>query len=369
MSAAFDIRERPVLECPICRQSYDDRFQVFVPPHYEAFDTVACARRAAEVWGWDNTAPVPVILPTIEYVQARSETQVASVVRRRRVAALAGFDLASGQAALAAGVGLLAAGTAASIYLWARPGGVTTPSSPIAAGAPTTGETIVPPAVRATPLTTASPRTRPAAHAVSRPQFVAFTGTGRSVGSGTRAGTVLAKTSSGAPLSTSPESHAGSPTQVQKPPPRTPKAPPVTPKPPTSSSPAPTPQANPAGPAEPTLSGPGSISPAGSPPPQAPPAQTPPPQPPPEKPPPQPPPPPEKPPPQPPPPPTPPPSTPPPQTTPDQSGPGGDDDHGQPGGTRPGNGWGDRNHDHTGPPGQGNNGNGGGNGNGHGHGR
>ena len=82
LSAAFDIREHSVPECPICRQSYDGRFQVFVPPHNEAFDTVACARRAAEVWGWDKTPPrFQSSLPMIESVHARSETQVATVAR------------------------------------------------------------------------------------------------------------------------------------------------------------------------------------------------------------------------------------------------------------------------------------------------
>jgi hypothetical protein len=353
-SAAFDIRERPVPECPICRQSYDGRFQVFVPPHDDAFDTVACARRAAEVRGWDTGAPVPIILPTIDSVHSRSEA-TTSVARRRRVAALAGFDLASGQAALATGVGLLAAGTAASIYLWARPG-VTAPSSPIAAGAPTTGQTIGP--RPAAPLTSGSPQTRPAADAFSRPQFAAYTGAGRSVGtaSASSAETVIANAPSGAPLSTGlAEFPPASPTHAPKPPPSNPKAPSGPPKPPTSSPPSPaSPPApvNPAGPAEPAVSGGGNVTPAGNPPSQQPPPLSPPPpsSPPSSSPPPS------------PPPPSPPPS---PSTEPVATTTTATE---EPASTRPGKGLGDENHVHTGPPGQGNNGNGNGNGNGGGNG-
>jgi hypothetical protein len=122
--------------CPICRRSYDGRFQVFVPSHYEAFDTVACARRAAEVGGWEEASPIPIVLPTIEVVSTRSETQLASAATRLKVAALGALVVAPGQAALATGVGLLAAGTAASIYLLAQPPGTTTHSAAVAVGAP-----------------------------------------------------------------------------------------------------------------------------------------------------------------------------------------------------------------------------------------
>ena len=149
-------------ECPICRRSYDGRFQVFVPPHYEAFDTVACARRAAEVGGWDKAAPVPVILPTIEVVGARSETHVASAAPRRGIAALGVLVVAPGQAALAAGVGLLAAGTAASIYLWATRPPV---SSPLVVGVPHTRQPAGPGSGATGPSLTGRPpaATRPAA--------------------------------------------------------------------------------------------------------------------------------------------------------------------------------------------------------------
>jgi len=132
-------------ECPICRRSYDSRFQVFVPSHHEGFDTVECARRAAEASGWDPAAPVAVILPTVEVADARSRTQVASATPRRKVAALSALVVAPGQAVLATGVGLLAAGTAASIYLSVQPSGKNAPSSAVAAGAPQTPQTVGPP--------------------------------------------------------------------------------------------------------------------------------------------------------------------------------------------------------------------------------
>jgi hypothetical protein len=127
-----------VLECPICRQPYDGRIQICVPPHHETFDTVACAQRAAEAWGWDKAAPVPVI----EAVDRRSQTRVAPVTPRRQIAALAGFVVAPGRGALATGACLLAAGTAASIYLLVRTPGEAAGVSVVAAGVPDSRQTI-----------------------------------------------------------------------------------------------------------------------------------------------------------------------------------------------------------------------------------
>ena len=119
-------------ECSICRRSYDERFQVFIPPHPESFDRVECARQAARIWGLDPVAAVPVLLPTIVAVGAGAglHRPVAAatappVAPRRAVAALAALAIAPGQAAVAAGVGLFAAGSAASVYLAARPAGKT----------------------------------------------------------------------------------------------------------------------------------------------------------------------------------------------------------------------------------------------------
>jgi hypothetical protein len=151
-----------VLECPICRQPYDGRVQIFVPPHHETFDTVACAKRAAEVWGWDQDAPVPVI----EAVDARSQAHDASVAPRRGIAALAARVLTPGQrAALATGICLLAAGTAASISLWPRPSDETAHSSAVAAGIPHTRQAVSrPPAATRRP-SIGSAQTRPAVKA------------------------------------------------------------------------------------------------------------------------------------------------------------------------------------------------------------
>jgi len=154
-----------MLECPICRRSYDARVRIFVPPHHETFDTVACAQRAAETWGWDKAAPVPVI----EAVDARSETHVAGAPRRR-ITALAARVLAPGQqAALATGVCLLAAGTAASIYLWARTPDKTTRSSTVAADVPHTRRAVDRPRAATRPSAVVPARTRPATKAIPRP--------------------------------------------------------------------------------------------------------------------------------------------------------------------------------------------------------
>jgi hypothetical protein len=152
-----------VLECPICRQSYDGRVQIFVPPHHETFDTVACAKCAAEVWGWDQDAWVPVI----EVADARSQTHAASAAPRRRLATLAARVLTPGQqAALATGICLLAAGTAASIYSWPRPSHVTAHSSAVAAGIPHTRQTISRPPGATRRSSLHSARTRPETKAI-----------------------------------------------------------------------------------------------------------------------------------------------------------------------------------------------------------
>src|SRR4029079_12484590 len=119
-------------ECSICRRSYDERFQVFIPPHPESFDRVECARQAARIWGLDPVAAVPVILHTIVaggsgagFPRPVAAATAPPVAPRRAVAALAALAIAPGQAAVAAGVGLFAAGSVASVYLAARPAGKT----------------------------------------------------------------------------------------------------------------------------------------------------------------------------------------------------------------------------------------------------
>jgi hypothetical protein len=156
-----------MLECSVCRRLYDGRFKVFVPPYHEAFDTIECARRAAEAWGLNKIAPVPVILPTIEAVVPRRTAQVTPAVPRRGVAALAAAILAPGQVALASGVGLLAGGTAASIYLTARPAGNATHTTSVASALPHRSVGLPPAA--AEPSTTGLPGP-PTKRAITRPR-------------------------------------------------------------------------------------------------------------------------------------------------------------------------------------------------------
>src|SRR5581483_2707276 len=113
---------RSVPECSICRRQFDDRFTVFVPPHPEPFDSIECARKAAEIWGVDAAALTPVVLPAVDVVPAAPAVRSAAGTQRKKgLAALAALALVPGQAALAGGVGLAAAGTAASIYLSVKP--------------------------------------------------------------------------------------------------------------------------------------------------------------------------------------------------------------------------------------------------------
>jgi hypothetical protein len=124
-------------ECSICRRQFDGRFKVMVPPSAEAFDSIECARRAATLRGLDAEALTPVVLPTLSVVPFESPPRpLPSGTPRRSIAALAALLLAPGQAALAGGVGLAAAGTAASIYLTTRPAVQPAPSVSVTAAAP-----------------------------------------------------------------------------------------------------------------------------------------------------------------------------------------------------------------------------------------
>jgi hypothetical protein len=155
-----------VLECPICRQPYDGSVQIFVPPHPQTFDSVACAKRAAEVWGWDRDARAPII----EVVDARAQAHAASATPRQGPPAREARRLAPARrAAFASGVCLFVAGTAASIYLWAaRSPDETRRAFPVAAtlAAPQ----LVPsrPPVVARRPAVYTPRIRPATKAVLR---------------------------------------------------------------------------------------------------------------------------------------------------------------------------------------------------------
>src|SRR5206468_2442477 len=99
--------------------------------------------------------------PTIEVVRKPAEAPVGSTASRRGFAAVAALALAP-QAALAAGVGLLAAGTASSIYLWAQPPGRAARTSRVAAHLPSTGHSPVTSSGAVQPKTSGSPHTESA---------------------------------------------------------------------------------------------------------------------------------------------------------------------------------------------------------------
>ena len=107
-------------ECSVCNRLFDDGFSVFAPPCQEAFDRIECARRAAAVWAADERL-APILLPTVEALRPYSEPPPALVGRRLSIAALAVSALVPAQAALAGGAALLTGGTAASVYLVAKP--------------------------------------------------------------------------------------------------------------------------------------------------------------------------------------------------------------------------------------------------------
>jgi hypothetical protein len=110
-----------MLECSICRRPFDGRFKVMVPPSNEAFDSIECARQAATLRGLDAAALTPIVLPTLAVEPWTSPVGPAPAAPRKGMAALAAMLLVPSQAALAGGVGLATAGSAAAIYLAARP--------------------------------------------------------------------------------------------------------------------------------------------------------------------------------------------------------------------------------------------------------
>jgi hypothetical protein len=132
--------------CPVCQRSFDERFSVFLPPHVEAFDTIACALGATELLAGgegEPPSPEPPPLLQIEMRPSHSILPAHPIVENpptaprrpaaaRAAAALTG--LISAPSALGAGLTLLGAGTAASIYLGSLTlGGGHTTSGPVAA--------------------------------------------------------------------------------------------------------------------------------------------------------------------------------------------------------------------------------------------
>jgi hypothetical protein len=108
-------------ECPVCRREFDARFQVFASGGREGFDTLECARRATRTAGADEVL-APLLLPTIELLPIARPPAVAPLAlfstTRRRLAAAVAVPLVASPTAIAAGLSLVAAGTATSLYLW-----------------------------------------------------------------------------------------------------------------------------------------------------------------------------------------------------------------------------------------------------------
>ena len=173
-----------MLQCPVCRQSCDSSVQIFVPPHPEIFDTVACAERAVEVLGWQGDARAPII----EIVDPGAYVR-GSPARRRGPAPAAYHRVLGQRALLAAGVSLFFAGAAASMYLWASGAGksqhalatdpgvpstpLTTNRSPDAArhlAAPSTPPTTSRPSDATRRRETSPARTRPETKAARPPE-------------------------------------------------------------------------------------------------------------------------------------------------------------------------------------------------------
>ena len=153
-----------MLQCPVCGRSYDGGFRIFVPPHPETFDTVACAERAPQVLGWREEARAPII----EVNDARARQHVSAALRRE--AALVGRRRAAGQRALlATGVSLFLAGTVAAIYLSLGGTAETRRSLSATAGVLPPRPTISRPPDAARVPANSRPRTRPATNPVRPP--------------------------------------------------------------------------------------------------------------------------------------------------------------------------------------------------------
>lgn len=113
--------------CPVCKRAFDERLQVFVPPRTEAFDTIECALRATrgradDAAGFATESPVLHIelRPPLTLLEPGLPT--GGPAPRRQAAAAAGLGavlakVVAAPSAAAAGLSLLGAGAAASIYL------------------------------------------------------------------------------------------------------------------------------------------------------------------------------------------------------------------------------------------------------------
>ena len=106
----------------MCRREFDARFEVFAGGSGESYDSVECARRAASSAGAPEVFP-PALLPTIELLPLARSTAAAPpatllLASRRRLAAALAVPFLASPAAVAAGLSLVAVGTATSLALW-----------------------------------------------------------------------------------------------------------------------------------------------------------------------------------------------------------------------------------------------------------
>lgn len=104
-----------VRRCPVCSREFDERFQVLAPPLEEVFDTVECALRAAQ--GRERGIPPDrgvVTAPLLRREPPPTRPQRSRGFFRAMPAAVALPGM------FVAALALVAAGTAASVYLWGR---------------------------------------------------------------------------------------------------------------------------------------------------------------------------------------------------------------------------------------------------------
>lgn len=101
-----------MLQCRVCGRDFDPlRFQVVVPGLGQGFDRVECAEQARALLG-PSTAPIPV--PAVVRPFPAPSPALAAVP------ALASLAEARRPLLVGANLALLAAGTAATVYLWFR---------------------------------------------------------------------------------------------------------------------------------------------------------------------------------------------------------------------------------------------------------
>jgi hypothetical protein len=163
-------------QCRVCGRDFDPlRFQVTMPGLGEGFDRVECAEQARALLG-PAPAPVPLAAAAQPFpataAPALAAAPLAAAAGEARRPLLVGANLA-----------LLAAGTAATVFLWFRVFGVDPSAfelSDLSAGGAPAFERSTVPAQLSSPTAFSRPETKPAPEAIvvsSRPETTP-TGTG-----------------------------------------------------------------------------------------------------------------------------------------------------------------------------------------------